>query len=423
MNIPASGPDKTTYGTQPYRYHLFQAYGVELEYMIVDRDSLQVKPIADELLKHEMGYYGADYMRGALVWSNEIVLHVVELKTAQPEANLSQAGQLLADEVRYINSILRRWNARLLPGGCHPAFKPGEETRLWPHESNEIYKTYDRIFNCNGHGWSNLQSTHLNLPFYDDEEFAQLHAAVRIILPLIPALCASSPIVEGSATGSKDTRLKYYRTSQSKIPSITGRVIPEAVFSRRTYLNTIYEKIKSDVKPFDPDGLLNPIWVNSRGAVPRFDRGSIELRLMDAQECPAAEMAVCVLIVETIKAMCSGAFCSAAAQKKCKTEMLADVLDRTIEEAEDAAMPTEYVELFGFESGPVTAGALWKKIFNYLNYRGTQAVTTHEHELNIVFGEGTLATRIMNSFRQHGNWQPVYRTLADCLEQNRMFIP
>ena len=30
------------------------------------------------------------------------------------------------------------------------------------------------------------QSTHLNLPFYDDEEFAKLHAAVRMILPILP---------------------------------------------------------------------------------------------------------------------------------------------------------------------------------------------------------------------------------------------
>lgn len=423
MNISASGPDKLPYTTLPYRYHLFQAYGIELEYMIVDRDSLQVKPVADELLKHELGFYGADYVHGPITWSNEMVLHVVELKTTQPESNLSQAGQLLADEVRYINSILRQWNARLLPGGSHPAFQPASETRLWPHESNEIYETYNRIFDCKGHGWSNLQSTHLNLPFYDDEEFAQLHAAVRLVLPLVPALCASSPVIEGKLTGSKDTRLKYYRTSQSKIPSITGRVIPEAVFSRRTYLNTIYDKIKSDLKPFDPEGILNPIWVNSRGAVPRFDRGSIELRLMDAQECPAAEMAVSVLLIETIRALTGGKLCSLADQMKCRTETLAAVLDRTIEEAEQAVLPDGYVALFGFEGKDLTAGDLWKRIYGYLGQSGSHTLVTHEPELKIIFQEGTLATRIVNSLKQNGEWQAVYRLLADCLEQNRMFIP
>ena len=33
--------------------HLFQAFGVELEYMIVDRDTLAIKSIADELIKSE----------------------------------------------------------------------------------------------------------------------------------------------------------------------------------------------------------------------------------------------------------------------------------------------------------------------------------------------------------------------------------
>lgn len=423
MNVPAYGPDKSKNVAQPYRYHLFQAFGIELEYMVVDGDTLQVKPIADELLRYELGYYGADYVRGPLTWSNEMVLHVIELKTSQPEANISQTGQLMADEVRFINSILQQWNARLLPGGCHPAFKPAEETRLWPHESNEIYETYNRIFNCNGHGWSNLQSAHLNLPFYDDEEFAQLHAAVRIILPLIPALCASSPVIEGKPTGSKDTRLKYYRTSQSKIPSITGRVIPEAVFSRRTYLNTIYEKIKSDLKPYDPESVLNPIWVNSRGAVPRFDRGSIELRLMDAQECPAAEMAVFVLLIETIKALTAGTFCSTADQMKCKTDVLVSVLDLTIEEAEHARLPDTYTALFGFGPEQMTAGMLWKKLFNHFKGHGVQAVIAHEHELNIILDEGTLASRILQSLQLHNHWQPVYRMLADCLNQNRMFIP
>lgn len=194
MDIPAPGNDKMAYSTLPYRYHLFQAFGVELEYMIVDSDTLQVRPVADKLLKHELGYYGADCVRGPVTWSNEMVLHVVELKTSQPATNLSRVGHLLADEVYYINTVLKQWNARLLPGGCHPAFRPAEETLLWPHESNEIYETYNRIFNCHGHGWSNLQSAHLNLPFYDDEEFAQLHAAVRIILPLIPA-CVPAPLL------------------------------------------------------------------------------------------------------------------------------------------------------------------------------------------------------------------------------------
>ncbi len=100
-----------------------------------------------------------------------------------------------------------------------------------------------------------------------------------------------------------DTRLHYYKTNQAKLPSITGKVIPEAAFSRRTYFNTVYEKIKTDISPYDTDEVLDPIWVNSRGAIPRFDRGSIEIRVMDIQECPSADLAIVSFVIETLKAL------------------------------------------------------------------------------------------------------------------------
>ncbi|MBA4054272.1 MAG: glutamate--cysteine ligase, partial [Marivirga sp.] len=166
--------------TQPSRIHLFQGYGVELEYMLVDRDTLNIKPITDELLKHVLGNYGSDVENGMVTWSNELVLHVVELKSTRPESNFPDLENEFAENIRRINSILSQWNTMLMPTAAHPFMDPMTETKLWPHENNEVYTIYNRIFDCKGHGWSNLQSTHLNLPFYDDEEFARLHAAVRL---------------------------------------------------------------------------------------------------------------------------------------------------------------------------------------------------------------------------------------------------
>ncbi len=66
------------------KYHLFDRYGVELEYMIVDAESLSVRPIADEVLRRVAGEYVNEVERGPLAWSNELVLHVIELKTNGP---------------------------------------------------------------------------------------------------------------------------------------------------------------------------------------------------------------------------------------------------------------------------------------------------------------------------------------------------
>lgn len=411
--------------TQPSRIHLFHGFGIELEYMLVDRDTLAVRPITDELLKHELGEYGSEFENGTVSWSNELVLHVVELKSTNPESNFSALENAFADNIHRINGILAARNAMLMPTAAHPFMDPLTETKLWPHDSNEVYEVYNKIFDCRGHGWSNLQSSHLNLPFYDDEEFAKLHAAVRVVLPLLPALCASSPILEGKITGWLDTRLNYYKTNQSKIPSITGRVIPEAIFSKRNYLNTIYEKIRADIAPYDPGNVLNPIWVNSRGAIPRFDRGSIEIRLMDIQECPSADMAIIELVIETIKALVNEKFMGLQGQMRIHTEVLANILDETARHGQSVTISAaEYLGLFGLKEFS-TAKQVWTHILNRL-VQGNPALEKWKPELSIILGEGTLSDRILKSLgsdHSHDAIKTVYSKLASCLAQNRMFVP
>jgi gamma-glutamyl:cysteine ligase YbdK (ATP-grasp superfamily) len=410
---------------QPPRIHLFQGYGVELEYMLVDRDTLEIKPITDDLLKHVLGEYGSDVENGVVTWSNELVLHVVELKSTKPESNFPALELAFVENIKRINTILERWNTMLMPGAAHPFMDPLKETKLWPHENNEVYAIYNKIFDCKGHGWSNLQSTHLNLPFYDDEEFAKLHAAVRMILPILPALCASSPMLDGQLTGMMDTRLKYYKTNQARIPSITGKVIPEAVFSRRNYLNTIYEKIKSDIAPFDPLQALSPSWVNSRGAIPRFDRGSIEIRIMDIQECPAADLAIVAFVIEVIKALTSGKFIDHETQIKWKTDALAQLLDQTAEKAEDAVIVnTEYLNVFGYADKSATAGQLWRHILDSMLRESNGSLQRWTPQLDVIIDKGTLASRILNALDQgktRGSVVSVYKELSSCLENNRMF--
>lgn len=411
--------------TQPPRLHLFQAFGVELEYMIVDRQTLNVKPIADELLKAELGAYGSDFENGIVTWSNELVAHVIELKSTRPESNFSALCSAFSDNVKRANDILAQWNAMLLPTAAHPWMDPQTETKLWPHDNNEVYQIYNKIFDCRGHGWSNLQSTHLNLPFYDDEEFAKLHAAIRIVLPLLPTLCASSPFLDGKSTGYLDTRMNFYKSNQQLIPSITGKVIPEGVFSRRQYYNTVYERIKTDIAPHNTDNILDPIWVNSRGAIPRFDRGSIEIRIMDIQECPPADLAIQTLVIETIRALCNEKFINLEEQMRQRTEILAGILDETSKSGSDAEiLSTEYPGVFGL-SAPCTAGQLWQHIYKRLTEMGTTTLKQWDTELEVILKDGPLAARMLRSMQDDFSREAIvkiYQKLGDCLAQNRLFI-
>ena len=56
---------------------LFEGFGIEIEYMIVDADTLMVRPVADELLKAVAGTYEMEVDRGRLCWSNELALHLI----------------------------------------------------------------------------------------------------------------------------------------------------------------------------------------------------------------------------------------------------------------------------------------------------------------------------------------------------------
>ena len=49
---------------------LFEGYGVELEYMIVDRRAMSVRPLADRVLTDAAGRLVADFYNGSIAWSN-----------------------------------------------------------------------------------------------------------------------------------------------------------------------------------------------------------------------------------------------------------------------------------------------------------------------------------------------------------------
>ncbi len=404
--------------------HLFEGFGIELEYMIVDKDSLRVLPIADKLIYDEVGAYVSDVEFGKIAWSNELVQHVVELKTQTPAPSLTGLAQQFQEHVQKINQMLSKYNAKLLPTGAHPFMDPFTETVLWQHEYSAVYNAYNQIFDCRGHGWSNLQSTHINLPFANDQEFARLHAAIRLVLPLIPALSASSPVLDGKLTGLLDTRIEVYRHNQAKIPSIAGNVIPEPVFTKQQYEEQILKPIYADVAPYDVRGVLQEEFLNSRGAIARFSRNAIEIRLIDIQECPLADLAIVQAVVGVVKALVAERWQPIEYLNHTDTQMLADLLLQVIRTGQDTPLQDQqYLSCFGI-STPCTAGELWKHLLT------ETSATDDEQELvqalQTILEEGNLANRMVNALGAsptHETILQVYHQLATCLHTGILFKP
>ncbi len=408
------------------RLGLLEGIGLELELMIVDERTLDVAPLADRVLFEASGNESGDHDAGRIGWSNELVMHVVELKMSAPEPALSTVAEAFQENVRAVERALGRHGARLMPTGMHPWMDPARETVLWPHENAGIYRAYDRLFDCRRHGWANLQSTHLNLSFATSEEFGRLHAAARLVLPLVPALAASSPLVEGRATGTLCNRLAAYRTNSARVPSMAGQVIPEPVFDVGEYEERILAPIQAAVARLEPEGVLRGEWLNARGAIARFERGALELRLSDTQECVAGDVAVAWALACVVRALCGERWSSSAEQRAFASAPLAALLERTTVEGPRARLAdAAYARSLGWrESRPPTAGELWQELLAEVVLPDPDTGAELASPLQTIREHGTLSERILRALG--GRSTPadlfaVYRDLCDCLRAGELF--
>ncbi len=399
---------------------LFSAYGVEIEYMIVRQSDLSVLPVSDKLIFDVEGRFQNEVKFEHIAWSNELVLHVLELKTNGPVSCLMPLSSHFQEEINRINQLLEKYQAKLLPTGAHPWMNPFTEASLWPHDNKIIYETYNKIFDCRGHGWNNLQCVHLNLPFKNDIEFAKLHTAIRLVLPLIPSLCASTPILDGKKTGFLDTRLEFYRFNQKKIPSITGNVIPELVLTEEEYHDEILNKMYQEISPYDHEKHLQEEWLNSRGAIARFDRNTIEIRLIDTQECPTADIAILTVFVAILKKLVAEEWIDYEKQKTWTTQSLQAILIDSIKNGMNTMVECDYAEVFGCKvEKPISLQALWgylvKDVSENLNESAKEV-------MNSILVQGNLAQRILAAFDQGKTLVEIYQQLSVCLQKGKLFL-
>lgn len=401
---------------------LFEGYGIELEYVIVRRDTLDILPVSDEVIRAARGRYANEAISDGMGWSNEFVLHVIEMRNLDPVGSFDGLPGMYQAEVRRINKILEPMGGMLMPSSMHPWMDPAKETRLWPRRYRRIYETYDRIFNCSAHGWANIQSAQMNMSFSGDEEFERLHTAIRLVLPLLPAISASSPIFGGKANGTMDNRIFFYRNNQIEVPSITGSTIPEHVSTMAEYRQRILERMYAEIAPYDTEGILRHEWLNSRGAIPRFERSAIEIRLPDIQECPLGDMAVLWAIARTIEAHLKERWISYKEQASWETGLLVAILEETARRGEDAViMDKAFLGAFGISGHSAKAGEVWRHLIESAEGEKGEFGAA----LGVILNEGTLSRRILRAVGDNPERErirEVYAKLCRCLSEGEMFV-
>ncbi len=399
----------------------FPTYGIELEYMVVDRENLNILPLADRVLLEMDPAYVEEVSADGVAWSHELVRHVLEVKTDGPVDTLDGQAERFAVAVNAMNDRLNPMGAMLMPTATHPWMIPNRECRLWSRGNGEIYETFDRIFGCHGHGWSNLQSVHLNLPFTDEASMVRLHAAIRLVLPLIPAIAASSPVIDSQQGDYLDMRLEVYRHNCGKVPSISGQVIPEAVTSIKDYEENILGRIYQDMETHDPAGILRHEWVNARGAIVRFDRKTIEIRLVDLQECPRADLAILNWLVAVLNHLINSDW-ETSEMLSVDTDHLASQFLWMVQYADQAALePGLWGEML---AGASARGAMSARQLILACSRQVAPSGQWVEDFEAVLRSGPLSRRILRALNgdfSRDKLHFVYGQLAECLAANEIY--
>ena len=276
--------------------------GPEHEFSLVNQE-LKVLPVADQIIKDYCGKIINFVELPAFTFGKEMQLHIMEVKANVPFKSPVQFEETMQKAVSTLNQIVQKHGAMLLGTGMHPLLKL-EDTAIWTHYHRKIYLEYAKIFNLNQHGWLNIQSFHLNLPYQKEADGIQTHNLLTNLCVYIPAITASSPIYEGKAGHDVDNRLQFYKINQREIPSVAGEVIPEYADSFNQYRLGVIGRYSADLaKAGAGKTLLSREWVNSRGVIFRFDRSALEIRVMDEQECVKSDVALSCFIRATLRGL------------------------------------------------------------------------------------------------------------------------
>jgi gamma-glutamyl:cysteine ligase YbdK (ATP-grasp superfamily) len=396
-------------------YGTLQVLGPEHEFSVID-EKLEPQPIVDRVIKDLHGRIANTVSLGEVSLGKELQAHVAEFKANIPfDSPVFFEENMHKSVLSVLDLLERRYGARLLGLGMHP-FLLLRNAQVWAHRDRSLYKALNCVFSLKQHGWLNIQSFQLNLPFKNEQEAVKLYNAIVNILPYLPAIAASSPIYESKIGDYKDNRLHFYAINQASVPSITGDIIPEYVHSFEEYKKTTVQKYSEDLAKVNaPKNLLNKEWLNSRGAVIRFCRKAIEIRIMDEQECIKSDVALSCFIRSLLRGIL---------QEKEELEPIPHAvsvknLQAVIRQGLDAQVKHQKGE---------TARQVCKHLLIIAEKNASREERRYLGTVKRRITEGNLSDLILKEMSKKALKTDlneaifsVYSSLADCLEHNRAY--
>jgi len=207
---------------------------------------------------------------------------------------------------------------------------------------------------------------------------------------------------------------------------MTGHVIPEPCYDRASYQRVILDPLQTVVGDLDEDGVLEGEWLNARGAIARFDRSALEIRLIDTQECPRADVAVAWAVACVVGDLCRERWSSREEQGAFAVEPLHALLVEATRVGPEARVADRaYARALGWTGAAAPSlGELWDELLESSVARHPQTDGERLRPLRTIRRQGTLSHRIrgaLGASPSRARTHEVYRELCECLREGRSF--
>ena len=249
--------------------------GVEIEIQILDAETLELKPVASEILKRMPRSLSQRI-------KPEFIRSMVEINTGICDT-VADVETDLRDAYSRLSNIAEGLGASIYSASLHPFSRySGQEVT-----DNPRYKKIMNELQLVGRRFIS-QGLHVHIGVDDEEKAIKVNNNLRLYIPILLALTTSSPFFE-----SEDTGLMSYRTKLFEALPLAG--MPDSLDDWEEFNTLIRLLMKSGVIESVKD-----IWWDVR---PHPDFGTVEVRICDIPYSLRDILAITALIQALVIAL------------------------------------------------------------------------------------------------------------------------
>ncbi len=402
---------------------LLSGFQLELNLALVGKDSLNAFSQVDELLTLRCGERLRRVQIGEAEWSLGGPRHRLAVRSRNGFDSLGHAQNVLSSELKIAAELAMQLDGRLAGQGMHPWMR-ADEAEYWPHVDIGRSQALESIFGSERHGFANQQMLGLALPFQDDAGFEALWAALRIVLPLLPAIAASSPFADGACGPVRNCRLAARRDYFDTDLDFASSLVPKHYSCREAVRAELGAPLEEALEKRGLLGTLQAGDVCGDGILADFRSGLVHIGVLDMQESLQANLAICSLVVAMVRIMIWQVDVPLAGQRQWPSARLNEVLEPMLCEAEDGVIrDLDYLQLFKFpEHGACRAGELLQFLIEE-KLAEDSAIVANTAVLEQIVSRGSLATRCLRALPE--NWDEealyeLYKELVQCQVEDRL---